>query len=69
MEADRLPLRNDSDNAGTMDAVITSPRSVRRNLVDQNGHSYLSLILLLCVALLRTIHPLPSLFLDLSQLY
>ena len=65
METDKVPLRKDPDN---MDAVITSPRSARRNLVDLSGHSYLSLILLLCVALLRTFHPLPPLFLDLPLL-
>ena len=51
MEADRVPLRKAFDNASTVDAVITSPRSARRNLVDLSGHSYLSLTLLLCVAL------------------
>jgi len=52
-----------------VNVVITSPRSAGRNLVDQSGHNYLSLILLLRVALLRTIHPLPPLFLDLPMLY
>ena len=69
MEVDRVPLRKDPNNAGTVDAVITSPRSAGRNLVDLSGHSYLSMILLLRVALLRTIHPLPPFFLDLPLLY
>jgi len=69
MEADRVPLRKDPGNAGTMDVIITSPRSVERNLVDLSEHSYLSLILRLCVELLKTIHLLPPLFLDLPQLY
>ena len=63
MEADRIPLIKVPDNAGTVDKVITSPRSVGRNLFDLSEHSYLSLILLLRVALLRTIHSLPPLFL------
>ena len=46
-------------NAGIVNAVITCLRSVGRNLVDLSGH----------VALLRTIHPFPPLFLDLSQSY
>ena len=41
--ADRMSLRKVFDNAGTVDAVITSPRSAGRNLVDLSGHSYLSL--------------------------
>jgi len=65
IEANKVPLRKDPSNAGTVDAVITSPRSAGRNLVDLSGHSYLSLFFLLRVALLRTIHPLPLLFLDL----
>jgi len=69
MEADRVPLRKDPDNAGTVDTVITSLRSAGRNLVDLSGHSFLSLILLLLVALLRIIRPLSSLFLDLLWLY
>jgi len=52
METDRVPLRKVSGNAGTVDVVITSPRNAERNLVDLSGHNYLSLILLLCVALL-----------------
>jgi len=63
------PLRKVPGNAGIVDAVIASPRSVERKLVDLSGHIYLSLILLPCVALLRTIHPLPPLFLDLPRLY
>jgi len=69
MEADRVPLRKVPSNAGTMDAVITFRRSAGRNLVDLSGHNYLSLILLLLVALFRTIHPLPLLFLDIPRLY
>ena len=45
----RVPLRKDLDNAGTVDAVITSPRSAGKFLVDLSGHNYLSLILLLRV--------------------
>ena len=40
MEAERVPLRKVPDNAGTVDAVITSPRSAGRNLVDLSGHSF-----------------------------
>ena len=69
MEADRMPLRKALGNAGIVNAVITSPRSAGRNLINLSEHSYLSLTLLLRVALLRTIHQLPPLFLDLSQLY
>jgi len=69
MEADRMPLRKALDNTYIMDTVITSPRSAERNLVDMSGHSYLSLTLLLHVALLRTIHAISLLFLDLPQLY
>ena len=69
MEADRVPLRKDPGNATTVYAVITSLRSAGRNLINLSGHNYLSLTLLLHVVLLRTIHPLSSLFLDLSQLY
>jgi len=58
MEADIVPLRKALGNAGTVHAVITSPRSAGRNLVNMSGHNYLSLTLLLRVALLRTIHPL-----------
>jgi len=69
MEADTVPLRKDLSNADTVDTVITSPRSAGRNLIDLNGHNYLSLILLLHVPLLGTIDPPPPLFLDLSLLY
>jgi len=65
MEADRVPLSKDPDNAG----IITYSRSAGRNLVDLSGHNFLSLTPLLYVALLRTIHPLPPLFLDLPRLY
>jgi len=68
MEADRVPLRKDPGNAGTMDVVITSPRSVARNLVDLSGHSFLSLIFLLRITL-KTIRLLPPLFMDLPRLY
>ena len=67
MEADRGSLRKVSGNAGTMDIVITYPKSVGRNLVDLSGHIYLSLILLLCAALFKSIHPLPPLFLYLPH--
>ena len=60
MEANRVPLRKDPGNADTVDAVITSPRSAGRNLINLSSHSYLSLIFLLRVALLRTIHLLPE---------
>jgi len=69
MEECRVPMRKDPSNAGMVNAVITSLRSAGRNLVDLSGHNYLNLILLLCVALLRTIHPIPPLFLDFSLLY
>ena len=69
MDSDRVALRKTIGNAGTVDAVITSPKNIGRNFVDLSEHSYLSLILLLRVALLETIYPLPPLFLDLPQLY
>ena len=47
MEADRVPLRKDPSNAGTVDASITSLRSDGRNLVDLNGHNFLCLTPLL----------------------
>ena len=56
---DKVPLRKALGNISTVDAVITSPSSAGRNLVNLSGHNYLSLTLLLHVALLRTIHPLP----------
>ena len=37
MEADRVSLRKDPGYVGIVDAVITSPRSVERNLVDLSG--------------------------------
>ena len=67
VEADKVPLRNAFGNASTVDAIITSPRSAERNLVNLSGHNYLILILLLRVTLLRTIHSL-LLFLDLPHL-
>jgi len=69
MEADRVPLRKDPSNAGTVNAVITSLRSAGRNLIDLSGHTFLSLTPLLRVAHLRTIRPLSPLFLDLPRLY
>jgi len=69
IEADKVPLRKAIDNAGTVNTVITSPRNAERNLVDLSGHSCLNLTLLSRVALLRTIHPLSPLFLNLPQLY
>jgi len=56
MEADKVSLRKASCNIGIMDVVITSPKSAGRNLVDLSGHSYLSLILLPRVLLLRFSH-------------
>ena len=50
-----VPLRKNPDNADTVNAVITSPRSVRRNLINLSRHSFLSL---LHVTLLKTIRPL-----------
>ena len=49
-----------------VDAVITSPKCVGRNLIDLSGHSYLILILLPHVVILKS---LLSLFLPLSRLY
>ena len=69
MEADRVPLRKNPGNAGTVDAAITFPRSVRKNLVDLSGHRFLNLIPLLRIALFRTIRSLPPLFLGLPRLY
>jgi len=60
-----VPLRKDSGSVGTVNAVITSPKSAGRNLIDLSGHNYLILILLPCVVLLRSLHPL---FLALLQL-
>jgi len=37
MEADKVPPKNDTGNVGTVDVVITSPRSAGRNLVDRVG--------------------------------
>jgi len=67
--AHKVHLRKALRNVDTVDAVITSPRSDGRNLVDLSGYNYLSLILLLRVALFRTIHLFLSLFLDLPELY
>ena len=39
MEADKVPLKKDPGNAINIYAVITSPRSAGRNLVDLNGNS------------------------------
>jgi len=39
IEADRVPLRKNPDDAGTVDVVITSPSSAGRNLVNLSGHS------------------------------
>jgi len=66
MEADRVPLKNASDNVSIVDVVISCPKSVGRNLVDLSGHNYLSLILLPCVVLLRSPHLLIQ---PLSHLY
>jgi len=68
MEADKVPLRKDPGNAGTVDVIITCPRSAGRNLIDLSEHSFLSLTLLR-VALLRIIRSLPPLFLDLPRLH
>jgi len=69
MEADRVLQRKDPGNVGTVDVVITSSRSAGRNLIDLSGHSFLSLTPLLRVALLKTIRPLPPLFMNLPRLY
>ena len=53
MEGDRVPLRKDLGNVGTVDAIITSPKSAERNFVDLSGHNYLILILLSRVVILR----------------
>jgi len=66
IEADRVPLKKNPANVTTVDAVITFLRSAGRNFVDLNGYSYLILILLPRVVLLRLLHPF---FLALSQLY
>ena len=39
IEADRVPLSKVLSNAGTVDAVITSPRSAERKLVDLSGYN------------------------------
>ena len=69
MEADRVLQRKDPGNASIVYVVITFSRSASRKLVDLSGHSILSRTPLLRVALLRTIRPLPPLFLNLSRLY
>ena len=56
MEADIVPLRKAPDNVGIMDEAITSPKSVGRNLDVLSRHSYLILVLLLRVVLLRVFH-------------
>jgi len=66
MEADRVPLRKALSNVGLVDVVITSPKSVGRNLIDLIRYSYLILVLLLRVVLLRILH---LLFLTFSLLY
>jgi len=66
MEADRVSLRKALSNVGLVDVVITSPKSVGRNLIDLIRHSYLILVLLLRVVLLRILH---LLFLTFSLLY
>ena len=40
MEEDRVPLRKAPGNVGIVDVVITSPKSVGRNLIDLSGHNY-----------------------------
>jgi len=57
-EADRVPLRKNLNKIGIVNAVITSPKSPGRNLVDLSGHNYLILILLPCVKILRSLHAL-----------
>ena len=69
MEADRVLLGKNPGNADTVNAVITSLKSAGINLINLSGHSYLNLILLLRIAVLRTINPLPPLFLDFPLLY
>ena len=66
MEADRVSLRKALSNVGLVDVVITSPKSVERNLIDLIRHSYLILVLLLRVVLLKILH---LLFLTFSLLY
>jgi len=44
MEADRVPLSKDPGNIGTVNILITSPKSVGRNLIYLSGHNYLILI-------------------------
>ena len=66
MEADRVPLRKAPDNVGIVDVAITSLKNVGRNLNVLSGHSYLIVVLLPHVVLLRVLH---LLFLAFSQLY
>ena len=66
MKVDRVPLRKALSNVGLVDVVITSPKSVGRNLIDLIRYSYLILVLLLRVVLLRILH---LLFLTFSLLY
>jgi len=66
MEADRVPLRKAPGNVGTVDIAITSPKSVGRNLNVLSGHSYLTLVILPRVVILRVLY---LLFLALPRLY
>jgi len=66
LEVDVVPLKKDPGNVSTVDAIITSPRSVGINLDNLSEHSYLILILLPCVLPVRSLHPL---FLTLPLLY
>ena len=58
MEADKVPLRKALGNVGIVDVSNTSPKCVRRNLIDLSGHNYLILILLPRVKILRSLHAL-----------
>jgi len=66
MEANIVPLRKAPGNVDIVDVAITSLKSAGRNLDRLSGHSYLILVLLPCVVLLRVVH---LLFLTLSRLY
>ena len=68
MEADRVSLRKDLRNVGTVECGHSNhiSESAGRNLVNLSGHIYLILILLPRVVILRSLH---QLFLALLWLY
>ena len=66
MKADRVSLRKALDNVGIVNVAITTLKNTGRNLDVLSEHSYLILVLLPRVVLLKVLH---LLFLILSRLY